>query len=84
MQIQMINKEKECENLEKEFLTLRVEVNKLSKNLESSEVLENILNNQKPYNDKSRLGYKNVHFEEGSSSMMKATEERSHEKVLNC
>jgi hypothetical protein len=71
MQIQMIKKEKECEKLEKEIMTLRVEVNKLNKNLKSSQVLENILNSQRPYNDKSGLGYKNVHFEEGSSSMKK-------------
>jgi hypothetical protein len=31
MQIQMIKKEKECENLEKEIMTLRVEVNKLKR-----------------------------------------------------
>jgi hypothetical protein len=59
----MINKEKECEKLEKEIVTLRIQVNKLSKNLKSSQVLENILNGERPYSDKSRLGYKNVHFE---------------------
>jgi hypothetical protein len=63
-------------------MTLRVEVNKLNNNLKSSQVLENILNNQRPYSDKSRLGYKNVHFEEGSSSMTKATEEMSYAEVL--
>jgi hypothetical protein len=36
-------------------------------------VLENILNSQRPYSEKYGLGYKNVHFEEGSSSMMKET-----------
>jgi hypothetical protein len=82
MHIQMIKKEKECEKLEKEIMTLRVEVNKLSKNLKSSQVLENILHSQRPYSDKSRLGYKNVHFEEGSSSMMKATEQMSYAEVL--
>jgi hypothetical protein len=82
MQIQMIMKEKECEKLEKEIMTLRVEVNKLSKKLKSSQVLENILNNQSPYNEKSRQGYKNVHFEEGSSSMMKEIEQKSYAKVI--
>ena len=67
----MINKEKECEKLEKEIVTLIFEVNKISKNLKFSQVLENILNSQIPYSDKYGLGYKNVHFEEGSSSMMK-------------
>jgi hypothetical protein len=50
------------ENLESEIVTLRVEVNKLRNNLKSSQVIENILNSQRPYSDKSRLGYKNVHF----------------------
>jgi hypothetical protein len=78
----MIKKEKECEKLKKEFMTLRVEVKNINKNLKSSQVLENILNRQKPYNDKSGLGYKNIDFEEGSSSMTKATEEKSYVGVL--
>jgi hypothetical protein len=82
MQIQMIKKEKECENLEKEIVTLRVEVNKLNKNLKISQVLENILNSQRPYSDKFGLGYKNVHFEEGSSSMTKETKQKSYAEVL--
>jgi hypothetical protein len=63
-------------------VTLRVEFNKLSKNLKISQVLENVLNNQRPYSDKSRLGYKNVHFEEGSSSVMKEIEQKSYEEVF--
>jgi hypothetical protein len=78
MEIWTIKKEKECEKLEKEVVTLRVEFNKIRKNLKSSQVLENILKSQTPYNDKSRLGYKNVHFEEGSSSMMKGTKQKSY------
>ena len=35
----MIKKEKECEKLEKEAVSLRVEVNKLRKKLKSSQVL---------------------------------------------
>jgi hypothetical protein len=78
----MIKKEKECEKLENEIMTLRVEVNKLNKNLKSSQVLENILDNQSPYNEKFGLGYKNVHFDERSSSMTKETQRKSYEKVL--
>jgi polyhydroxyalkanoate synthesis regulator phasin len=33
MQIHMINKEKECENLEEEVMSLRVKFNKLKNNL---------------------------------------------------
>jgi hypothetical protein len=73
MQIQMIKKEKECEKIKKEIVTMSVEFNKLNKNLKSSQVLENILNSQRPYSEKSILEYKNVHFGEGSSSMTKET-----------
>jgi hypothetical protein len=52
-------------------MTLRVEFNKLRKNLKISQVLVNILNSQTPYSEKYGLGYKNFHFEEGSSSMTK-------------
>jgi hypothetical protein len=78
----MIKKEKECEKLEKEIVTLRVEFNKLSKKLKSSQVLENILNSQIPYSDKYGLGYKNVQFDEGSISMRKATQQKSDVEVL--
>jgi hypothetical protein len=74
----MIKKKKKSKNLEKEVMTLRVEFNKLNNNLKSSQVLETILSNQRPYSDKSRVGYKNVHFEEGSSSMMKEREQKSY------
>jgi hypothetical protein len=80
MEIWTIKKEKVCENIEKEVMTLRFEVNKLSKNLKISQVLENILNSQRPYIDKSGLGYKNVHFEEGSSSMTKETNKKVMQK----
>jgi len=50
----MIKKEKECENIKKEIVTLRAEVNNLSK---SSQVLEKLLNNQRSYSDKYILGY---------------------------
>jgi signal transduction histidine kinase len=74
----MIKKEKESEKLEKEIMILRVEFNKIITNLKIYQVLENILDNQRPYSDKSGLGYKNVHFEEHSSSIMKATEKKSY------
>jgi hypothetical protein len=63
-------------------MTLRVEVKNLNKNLKSSQVLENILHSQRPYSEKSILGYKNVHIEEGLSSMTKATKQRSYAEVL--
>jgi hypothetical protein len=74
----MVNKEKECENLENEVMTLRVEFNKLNNNLKISQVLESILDSQRPYSEKYGLGYKNVHFEEGSISMTKETKQKSY------
>jgi hypothetical protein len=63
-------------------VTLIVEVNKHNKNLKISQLLENIINNQRPHSDKFGLGYKNVHFEEGSCSVTKAIEQKSYAKVL--
>jgi hypothetical protein len=59
-----------------------VEVNELNKNLKISQALEDILNSQRPCYDKSRLGYKKVHFEKGSSYMMKKVEEKSYAEVI--
>jgi hypothetical protein len=63
-------------------MTLRDEVNKLGKNLKSSQMLESIFNSQNPYIDKYGLRYNNGHFEEGSSSMMKEAEQMSYAYVL--
>ena len=73
IKIQMIKKEKECEKLEEEVVSLRVQVNKLNKNLKSSQVLEYILNCYRTCSDKSRIRYRQIHFEKGSRSMMKET-----------
>jgi hypothetical protein len=78
----MIKKENECENLEEEVMLLRFEVNKLITNLKIYQVLENILNSQRPHSEKSGLGYKNVDFEEGSRSMMKETKQKTYVVVL--
>jgi hypothetical protein len=57
MKIHMMKKEENCENLEEEVSSLRVEVDKLNKNLKRSQVLECILSCQiSPFN-KAGLGY---------------------------
>jgi hypothetical protein len=61
-------------------MTLIIKVNKLNKNLKIYQVLENIPNNQSPYNDKYGLENKNLYFEEGSISMMKATKKKELRK----
>jgi hypothetical protein len=47
MKIQMKNKEEYCEKLEEEFISLRVEVDKINNNLKISQVLEDILSCQR-------------------------------------
>jgi hypothetical protein len=53
----MMKKEEDCEKLEEEVITLRVEVDKLNKNLKSSQVLEDILSCQRSLSDKAGFGY---------------------------
>jgi hypothetical protein len=74
----MIKKEKECEKIEKEIMKLRIEFNKINNILNISQVLENILDNQRPYSDKSGLRYMNFHFKEGLRSMTKETQKKSY------
>jgi hypothetical protein len=57
MNIQMMKKEEDCEKIEEEVVTLRVEVVKLNKNLKSSQVLEDILRCQRSPFNKTCLGY---------------------------
>jgi hypothetical protein len=57
MKIQMMKKEEDCEKLEEEVVTLRVEVDKLNKNLKSSQVLEDIISCQRSPFNKTGLGY---------------------------
>jgi hypothetical protein len=62
-------------NLEVEIVTLRKDLQK--KNMKNnSKVLDDIINSQKPYHDKSRLGYNQT--EKGSSS--KATKQETYQK----
>lgn len=53
----MKNKEEECEELEEEGVALRVEVDKLKRNLKRSQVLDDILSCQISPCDKKSLGY---------------------------
>jgi hypothetical protein len=76
----MINKEEYCEKLEEEVVSLRVEINKLNKNLKISQVLEDIINSQSPCYDKFGLGYKKIVFEKDSSSMTKEQQQNIMQK----
>jgi hypothetical protein len=78
MKIQMMKKEEDCENLEEEVVSLRVEVDKLNKNLKSSQVLEDILSYQRSPFNKSGLGYigETSCKEDGNANPSKSIEER--------
>jgi hypothetical protein len=53
----MMKKEDDCEKLEEEVVSLRVEVGKINKNSKRSQVLEDILKFQRSPFNKSGLGY---------------------------
>jgi hypothetical protein len=57
MKTLMMKKEEKCEKLEEEVVSLRVEVDKLKKNLKSSQVLEDILSCQRSSFNKACLRY---------------------------
>jgi hypothetical protein len=70
---QLEEKEKMIERLEAEVVTLRKDLQKKDMQQNSTKTLDNIINNQRPYYDRSRLGYNQMQTEKGSSSMTKAT-----------
>jgi predicted RNase H-like nuclease (RuvC/YqgF family) len=73
---QLEERDKIIGNLEAEIVTLRKDLQK--KNMQNnSKVLDDIINSQKPYHDKSGLGYNQT--EKGSSS--KETEQETYPKI---
>jgi hypothetical protein len=79
---QLAKKEKMIERLEAEADTLRKDLQKKDIHQDSTKTLDKIINNQRPYYDKSILGYNQMQTEKGSSSMKKATEQKSYVEVL--
>jgi hypothetical protein len=61
------------ERLEAEAINLREYLQKKDMQQDSTKTLDNIINNQRPYHDKSRLGYNQMQTEKGLSSMTKET-----------
>jgi hypothetical protein len=57
MKIQMMNKDEDCENIEEEVISLRVEVVKINEDMKSSQLLEDILDCQRSPFDKASFGY---------------------------
>jgi len=49
---------------------------------DSTKTLGKIIHNQRPYYDRSRLGYNHMQTEKGSISMMKEIEKKSYAEVL--
>jgi len=74
----MMKKEEDCENLGEEVVSLRVEVEKLNKNLKSSQVLEDILRYQRLLFNKVGLGYidEASSKEDANDNLNKIIEER--------
>jgi hypothetical protein len=64
---QLEEKEKMIESLEEEIVTMR----KYLQQQNSTKILDEIINNQRPYYDRSRLGYNQMHTEKGSRSKVK-------------
>jgi hypothetical protein len=79
---QLAEKEKMIERLEAEAITLRKYLQKKDMQQDSTKTLDKIINNQRPYYDRSGLGYNQMQTEKGSSSMMKATKQKSYAEVL--
>jgi hypothetical protein len=81
---QLEEKEKMKERLEAEIVSLRKELQKKDMQQNNTKILDEIINIQRPYYDKSGLGYKQMHTEKGSSSMMteKEEEKKSYAEVI--
>jgi hypothetical protein len=57
MKIQMMNKEKDCEKIEEEGISLRVQVDNINKKFRASQVIESIVTYQRsPFNN-GGIGY---------------------------
>jgi hypothetical protein len=73
LKIQINEKEESCCNLEAEIVDLRKKVEKSNKFLNSSRILDEILESQRPPCDKSGLGYK------GEDTHVEASTSKKHE-----
>ena len=58
METKLKEKEGSCEEREAEIVSLRKELEQVKKGWKRSQILDTILNNQKPQHDKSRIGFK--------------------------
>jgi hypothetical protein len=78
MKIHMMKKQEDCEKLEEEFVSLRVEVDKLNKNLKNCQVLEDILICQRSPFNKIGLGHIGEASckEDANANPIKSIEER--------
>jgi hypothetical protein len=73
LKIQINEKEDSCCKLEAEIVDLRKKVEKSNKFLNSSRILDEILESQRPSRDKSGLGYK------GEDTHAEASTSKKHE-----
>jgi hypothetical protein len=81
---QLEEKEKMIGSLEAEIVSLRKDLQKKDMQQKSTRILDQIINSQRPSNDRSRLGYNQVHNEKGSSSKTTKheAEQRSYAEIV--
>jgi predicted acetyltransferase len=81
---QLKEKEKMKDRLEVEIVTLRKELQKKKMQHNNTKILDEIIIIQRPYYENSRLGYKQIHTENGSSPMTtkKEAEQRSYAEII--
>jgi hypothetical protein len=68
------------ESLEGKIVSLRKELQKKDMQKNNTKILDEIIIIQRPYYDNSRIGYKQMHIEKGSSSM--TTEKEVEQRVM--
>jgi hypothetical protein len=79
LESQLEEKEKEKESLEIEIVSLRKEIQKRDMQQNNTKILDEIISAQRPYHDRSGLGYNQKHTEKGSISM--TTKEEAEQKT---
>jgi hypothetical protein len=80
---QINEKEESCHKLEAEVVDIRKKVEKSNKFLNSSQILNEILESQRSPNDKSGLGYKKeaTHVESSTSKKHEASPSKNEDNV---
>jgi hypothetical protein len=81
---QLEERDRTIEGLEAEIVTLRKDLQKKDMQQNNTKILDNIINSQRPYYERSGLGYNQTQTEKGSSSKMieQEAEPRSYAEIV--